>query len=347
MQASALRAQVLERCRRTLRHDINNAVQSIHSGLELIGKCLAAPDQIRVSPQECLALLQQQFVTLRKTLDRLVDEVAEPAGPPESFDIAALTADAVHLLRHERAAARAKTTIAEGVIAHASKVNIRTIILAVLLDAIDHLAADGALEVDVSQGEQQAVIEIRSTRAITDAAQTSTRALVELVKRLLAEEGGELNVRTMNEGISTSLYIPSPARRSANEDRAAQPPRVLIADRNRDAADSLAMVLQLQGMQTEAVYSGTALSEAIDRFSPDVALIDIDLPGCDVVALASSLRERGGSRTLLAQVFELRARETPGIRRALLTARRVAAAASVGCARERVGLAHHSRCHLI
>jgi DNA-binding response OmpR family regulator len=77
---------------------------------------------------------------------------------------------------------------------------------------------------------------------------------------------------------------------------------VLIADRNRDAADSLAMVLQLQGMQTEAVYSGTALSEAIDRFSPDVALIDIDLPGCDVVALASSLRERGGSRTLLAQV---------------------------------------------
>ena len=43
LQASALRAQVLERCRRTLHHDMNNAVQSIHSGLELLAKCIDSP----------------------------------------------------------------------------------------------------------------------------------------------------------------------------------------------------------------------------------------------------------------------------------------------------------------
>lgn len=302
VQASALRTQVLERCRRTLNHDINNAVQSIHSGLELLGKCIASPGVVRVSPQEVLSLLQQQFVVLRQTLDRLVKELAEPPGAPETFDISAVTSEAVRLLRHEHAAAKAKTAIEAGVTVHARKVNMHTLVLALLLDAIDHLSPDGNLEVDVSQREHQARIEIRATRSSADAGQTSRRALVQIVKRLLAAEGAELNVRPAGQGVSSSIYLPSSPERSGARGPASGAVRVLIADRNRDAADSLAMILQFEGMQAQALCDGTHLAETLAGFSPDVALIDVDLPGCDVGAVARSAREQGAGRPLLVQV---------------------------------------------
>ncbi len=302
LQASALRRQVLERCRRTLNHDINNAVQSLHSGLELLGKCISAPGAVRVSPQECLSLLQQQLITLRRTLDQLVNEVAEPAGPAETFDISALISEAVQLLRHERAAARATTNIAPGVNAHASKTDMRTAVLALLLDAIDHLAPEGNIEVSVSHGAGQSLIEIRSTRSVADADQTNTRAVIQAVKRMLAKDGAEINVRAASAGVSTSIYVPAPEQSATPHDSASDSARVLIADRNRDAADSLAMILQLESMEAKALYTGTALTESLAQFSPDVALIDIDLPGCDVSAIVRAMREQDGKRPLLAQV---------------------------------------------
>jgi CheY-like chemotaxis protein len=306
LQASALRSQVLEQCHRTLNHDINNAVQSIHSGLELLTKCLNTPGIARISPQECIALLQQQFATLRHTLDRMVKDIAEPPGDPETFDASALVTEALQTLRHERAASKAQTRIDSNVLVHARKVNIRSFTLALLLDAIDDMGADGVLHLDLAQREGLAVLEIRRTRSARDAAAVNARPTVQLVKRLLAAERGELRVEHAGEGVAMIVHLPSPAAQSTQDASHTAAPkgplRVLIADRNRDAADSLAMILQLEGMHAQALYSGTHLAETLARFSPDVALIDIDLPGCDVREVARTAKQKIGERTLLAQV---------------------------------------------
>lgn len=293
---------MLERCRRTLHHDMNNAVQSIHSGLELLAKCIATPGIVRVSPQECIALLQQQFVTLRQTLDRLVDDIAEPPGDPETFDLSALTSEALQLLRHERAASKAKIDIESGVAAHARKVNVRTTVLALLLDAIDDLSSDGVLEVTIARKGQQAVLEISGIRGSASVEETSVSPLVRALKRMLAEDGAELGVRQAGDAISIAVYLPSPAQGAGPRAASTGPVRVLIADRTRDAADSLAMILQLEGMEARTVYSGDQLRDELASFSPDVALIDIDLPGCDVHDIARAAREQGANRPVLAQV---------------------------------------------
>jgi CheY-like chemotaxis protein len=72
--------------------------------------------------------------------------------------------------------------------------------------------------------------------------------------------------------------------------KARQPRRVLVVDDNVDAATSLAMLLNFQGHQAEAVYNGKDALERVGSFNPEVALLDIGLPGMNGYELAKRLR---------------------------------------------------------
>jgi CheY-like chemotaxis protein len=78
--------------------------------------------------------------------------------------------------------------------------------------------------------------------------------------------------------------------------------RVLIVDDNRDAAMSLAMLLQLSGAETEMAYDGPDAVDAGERFRPDVILLDIGLPGMSGHEVARRIRSEpwGGAVTLIA-----------------------------------------------
>jgi CheY-like chemotaxis protein len=81
------------------------------------------------------------------------------------------------------------------------------------------------------------------------------------------------------------------------------PLRVLVADDNRDGADSLALLLQLWGHHPVVAYDGAAaLATALDS-PPDAALLDIGMPGVDGCELARRLRQAPGlGKTLLVAV---------------------------------------------
>jgi CheY-like chemotaxis protein len=65
---------------------------------------------------------------------------------------------------------------------------------------------------------------------------------------------------------------------------------VFIVDDNPDGANSLALLLQLEGHETEAAHSSQDALERIEAFRPDVALLDIGLPGMDGYELLQRLR---------------------------------------------------------
>jgi CheY-like chemotaxis protein len=78
-----------------------------------------------------------------------------------------------------------------------------------------------------------------------------------------------------------------------NDIRPAQDPRrVLVVDDNVDAATSTAMLLRFLGHEVETAHDGPAALQAAAKFKPDVALLDIGLPGMSGYDLAKALRDR-------------------------------------------------------
>ena len=78
--------------------------------------------------------------------------------------------------------------------------------------------------------------------------------------------------------------------------------RILVVDDNRDAADSLAMLLERAGNETRTAYDGAAAVYAAALFRPQVVLLDIGLPTIDGYEAARQIRDQpwGADMALVA-----------------------------------------------
>jgi two-component system CheB/CheR fusion protein len=65
---------------------------------------------------------------------------------------------------------------------------------------------------------------------------------------------------------------------------------VLVVDDYPDAAESLARVLRLDGHDARAALGGDAAAALLEGWVPDVAVLDLRMPGVDGFALAERLR---------------------------------------------------------
>ena len=65
---------------------------------------------------------------------------------------------------------------------------------------------------------------------------------------------------------------------------------VLVADDNRDAADALATLLEIEGHRARAVYDGRTALEAGAAMRPEVVLLDLGMPDLDGYETARLLR---------------------------------------------------------
>jgi len=75
--------------------------------------------------------------------------------------------------------------------------------------------------------------------------------------------------------------------------------RILIVDDNRDAAASLAILLQLTGNETHTVHDGLAAVEAAATLKPDVILLDIGLPKLNGFEACRKIREQPSSKHIV------------------------------------------------
>jgi CheY-like chemotaxis protein len=78
--------------------------------------------------------------------------------------------------------------------------------------------------------------------------------------------------------------------------------RILIADDNVDAADSLAELLRLDGYEVHVAYDGAEAIETFARVEPDAALLDVGMPEISGLEVVRELRRRpaGQRATLIA-----------------------------------------------
>ena len=117
-----------------------------------------------------------------------------------------------------------------------------------------------------------------------------------VVKRLIEMHGGRVEARSegMGRGALFEIRLPQAKRLHVTPDSQRPPEvaaqRILVVDDNIDAADTLALLLQLEGHEVEAVYESTQALEKAKAFKPQVVLLDIGLPGMNGYELAKELQ---------------------------------------------------------
>jgi CheY-like chemotaxis protein len=79
--------------------------------------------------------------------------------------------------------------------------------------------------------------------------------------------------------------------------------RVLVADDNRDAADTLAMLIEFEGHSVMLAYDGAAALEAFGRFNPDIVLLDLGMPRLSGIEVAQRIRAaESGTHAMLVAI---------------------------------------------
>jgi len=79
-----------------------------------------------------------------------------------------------------------------------------------------------------------------------------------------------------------------------------RPRRILVVDDNRDAAESLAALLRLEGHDAATAFDGHEALTAVRLLQPQVILLDIGLPGMNGYEVAQRLRAAGSPARLVA-----------------------------------------------
>jgi signal transduction histidine kinase len=134
-----------------------------------------------------------------------------------------------------------------------------------------------------------------------------------LVRQLVEMHGGNVSAHSEGNGrgsefvIRLPLHVAAPQPQPATpRTRAAgqhRPRRILVADDNVDALESLTRVLQLSGHEIFSAPNGQAALDAAERYRPEVALLDVGMPLVDGYEVARRLRAQSwGAPMLLVAV---------------------------------------------
>jgi PAS domain S-box-containing protein len=132
-----------------------------------------------------------------------------------------------------------------------------------------------------------------------------------LVQGIVALHGGKVEGRSRGPGQGAEFIVRLPLPRYTDRVAEAKPAaqakaqlpangvKILVADDNRDAADSLRRILSLYGYEVEVAYDGAAAIQLDGAFRPRVAVLDIGMPGANGFEVARSIRGSRGSRVTL------------------------------------------------
>jgi CheY-like chemotaxis protein len=132
-----------------------------------------------------------------------------------------------------------------------------------------------------------------------------------LVRGLVALHGGSVEAHSAGVGQGSEFVVrlprgPSGAPKFPNVqaagERVAGKRKVLVADDNRDAAETLALLLQLEGHEVSIAHDGEHAVQLAEKERPDVALLDIGMPRLNGYDAARQIRRRLHSDVVLVAV---------------------------------------------
>jgi CheY-like chemotaxis protein len=121
-----------------------------------------------------------------------------------------------------------------------------------------------------------------------------------LARRLAGMHGGTITAASEGAGKGAEFTLRLPL--APEDGKTSEPPpsgaallppkRILVVDDNRDAADSLGMLLKFLGADVQVAHGGREALEAFEAYRPSVVLLDLGMPEMDGYQVARAIRGR-------------------------------------------------------
>lgn len=317
----------------TLAHELRNPLAPIRNALhimQLAGDDAAAVDQAR-------SMMERQLRQMVRIIDDLLDVSRITRGKmelrKERVQLAAVVGNAVDTTRPLIEAAGHSLTITlppEPVYLDADPIRLAQVFANLLNNAAKYTDRGGRLTLTAALDLHEIVVSVRDSgigipsealprvfemfaqvdRSL-EKAQGGLGIGLTLVKRLVELHGGSVEARSEGLGMGSEFVVrlPTVPERKTSRRPAAQTRRsneiscrILIADDNRDAAESMSMMLRLMGNEVRTVHDGAQAVEEASAFRPDVVLLDIGMPRLNGYAVARAIREQrwGAGMVLVA-----------------------------------------------
>jgi signal transduction histidine kinase len=301
-----------------LGHELRNPLNAIGSAVTVLGHDATSGDQAARSRE----IIGRQVVNLRELVDDLLDVARVTSGKivlnRQPLDLArsvqgtlgVMTA-AGRLSRH-----RLEPGLAEAwIVGDATR--LEQVVTNLLDNAVKYTPSGGRIKVRTFTRGREAVLEVEDTGVgippelmprifdlFTQGERTLDRAQgglglgLALVRRLVELHGGSVRARSAGAGKGSTFIARFPLAQKPVEDGASSAAgasagkalRILVIEDNLDGRETLAMMLRLNGHEVLEADSGPGGLEMALSENPDVAVVDIGLPGFDGYEVARRIR---------------------------------------------------------
>jgi len=294
----------------TLAHELRNPLAPIRNAVAILGR--KGPQDPEVAWSQ--GVIDRQIEQLSRLIDDLLDIERISRGKfmlrRERVALELAIDMALEASRPQINAAGHHLSVllpSERVVVDADPARLAQVFSTLLKNAARHMPARGSIGISATVESGAVLVRIEDAGVGVDPAAEPGVGLT-LVRGILALHEGSLDLRRAESGQGTEAVVrlplatgPAAAERIApRRDAPPAPPlRILVADDNRDAADSLQRILALYGHEVRVAYDGATALTLGEQFRPRVAILDIGMPGTNGYDVARALRTRHGEDVTL------------------------------------------------
>lgn len=318
----------------TLAHELRNSLAPIRNALQIIRH---SPE--RSATEQARTLMERQLGQMVRLVDDLLDVSRISQGKLElrrgQVQLAAVLASAVETSRPliDHLGHQLTVTLPDQpILVEADPTRLAQVFANLLNNSAKYMDRGGHIRLAARLQGSEVLVSVRDT-GIGIAAEQLPRIFqmysqvdsslersqgglgigLTLVKRLVEMHGGQIEARSQGPGKGSEFVVRLPVvaaaagpRSVGSSDEPVAPKsalRILIVDDNRDAADSLVMLLRIMGNDTRTAYDGQEGVDVAAEFRPDVMLVDIGLPKLNGYEACRRIREQSwGKKVVLIAV---------------------------------------------